>query len=149
MTYEDVKPWIPVIVALVVALPGLLAYINQRRKMPAEEADIYTGAAKKLIDSLAGRLDTVTQRMDAVEVLLRTARSEVDAARAELAKSQLRIEDVERASIRLRLAISAALAGIKALTGQLKAASLTPCWTPGDSVFAEFDVPLKSQGRET
>jgi chromosome segregation ATPase len=145
MTYEDVKPWIPVIVALVVAFPGLLAYINQRRKMPAEEADLYTDAAKKLIDSLAGRLDTVTKRMDDVETLLRTARAEVEAARAELAKSQVRIADVEHAGVRLRLAITTALAGIKALTAQLKAANMTPCWTPGDPVFAEFDVPLKRE----
>jgi chromosome segregation ATPase len=145
MTYEDVKPWIPVIVALVVALPGLLAYINQRRKMPAEQVDIYTGAAKKLIDSLAGRLDSVTKRMDDVEVLLRTARAEVDAAKSELTKSQTRIEEVERASARLRVVVMQALAGIKALTGQIKAANMTPCWTPGDQVFAEFDVPLKRE----
>jgi len=145
MTYEDVKPWIPVVVAIMAALPGLLAYINQRRRMPAEQVDIYTGAAKKLIDSLAARLDVVTRRMDEVEALLRTARIEVDAAKVALAKSQVRIEDFERAGAHLRVAITHALAGIKALTGQLKDANMTPCWTPGDQVFAEFDAPLKRE----
>lgn len=145
MTYEDVKPWIPVIVAIVVALPGLLAYINQRRKMPAEQVDIYTGAAKKLIESLSSRLDTVTQRMDDAEVLLRTARVDVDAAKAELVKSKVRIEDVERASAILRVAITHALAGIKALTGQLKAANMTPCWVPGDPLLTGSVAPLKRE----
>lgn len=140
MTYEDLKPWIPVAVALVAALPGLLAYVNQRRKLPAEEADIYTGAAKKLIDSLTGRLDTVTKRMDSLELVLASARLELDAAKSDVAKAKLRIEDVEHSNTRLRAAITHALAGIKALTKQIQSANLTPVWVPGDTIFTDLDL---------
>lgn len=104
--------WIPVAVALAAAVPGILAYVGQRRKVRAEEADIYTGAARKLIESLTTRLEAVTGRMDKLEVDLRKARDDLDAADAELTKARVQLELMEKSYARMTDAVRVILDGV-------------------------------------
>jgi len=134
--------WIPVVVALVMSVPGLLAYLNTRRKASAETADLYTGAAKKLIDALEARLASVTKRMDESDAALRTARSELDSFKMDLARARAQAEHMATVQIRLRAAIAHLREGIVALSAQLEANGLTPSWKPDDRLFTDLDAAI-------
>lgn len=131
--------WLPVVLALVATIPGILAYLNQRVKVPAESADLVSGAAKKLLDSLSGRLDVVTERMDSLEVQLRKARDDLDIAEANLAKARTQLESVEQANVRLRSAAGLMLDGIRKLVAQLTAIGVAPAWHPSEALIADLN----------
>lgn len=132
--------WIPVVVAMAAAVPGILAYIGQRRKVRAEEADIYTGAARKLIESLTTRLEAVTGRMDKLEVDLRKARDDLDAADAELTKARVQLELMEKSYARMTDAVRVILDGVASLVAQLNALGIVPAWTPPPSLVADLNA---------
>jgi outer membrane murein-binding lipoprotein Lpp len=132
--------WIPVAVALAAAVPGILAYVGQRRKVRAEEADIYTGAARKLIESLTTRLEAVTGRMDKLEVDLRKARDDFDAADAELTKARVQLELMEKSYARMTDAVRVILDGVASLVAQLNALGIVPAWTPPPSLVADLNA---------
>jgi outer membrane murein-binding lipoprotein Lpp len=132
--------WIPVAVALAAAVPGILAYVGQRRKVRAEEADIYTGAARKLIESLTTRLEAVTGRMDKLEVDLRKARDDLDAADAELTKARVQLELMEKSYARMTDAVRVILDGVASLVAQLNALGIVPAWTPPPSLVADLNA---------
>lgn len=131
--------WLPVILAFVATVPGILAYLNQRKKAPAETTDIYTGAAKKLLDTLGERLDKVTARMEGLEASLAKARDDLDAAEEELAKTRAELHSLDNANKRLRNAVGLMLDGIRLLTAQLTEKGVTPAWSPSPALIADLN----------
>lgn len=132
--------WVPVVVALAAAVPGILAYVGQRRKVRAEEADIYTGAARKLIESLTTRLEAVTGRMDKLEIDLRKARDDLDAAESELTRARLQLELMEKSNARMTEAVKVIMDGVASLVAQLNALGIIPAWTPPPSLVADLNA---------
>jgi hypothetical protein len=55
---------IPITIAVVAAIPGVLAYLSQRKKSEAEAADVLTGAATALIIPLRQEIADLRDELD-------------------------------------------------------------------------------------
>lgn len=122
-------PWsviVPILVAIIAAAPGMIAFIKQRRRSKAETADILTTAAERLIRTMETRVATLTCRVTALQ-------QEVDHVRADLNLALEKVEEVERKNRAQAELVTVLLKGIKALTAQLVNAGITPGWTPPDT----------------
>jgi chromosome segregation ATPase len=79
---------IPVVVALVATIPGALAYINSRRKAPAEAAESSTGAAVSSVDRLE-------KQVGALEVKHKELTDELDKTKAEMRRTNMELVKVQ------------------------------------------------------
>jgi hypothetical protein len=58
----------PIVVALIAAIPGIMAYINTRKKGNAEATDIITDTAMALIIPLKGEIAELRQQLDDLRI---------------------------------------------------------------------------------
>lgn len=119
-------PWnvvVPIVVALIAAVPGALAFIKQRRRSKAETADILTTAAERLVKGMESRIKALMDRVKCLE-------QEVDAVRADLRVALEKVADLESENRAQAEVVRVLLKGVKALTAQLVDAGMTPTWTP-------------------
>jgi len=120
MTPEN---WVTLAVALVVASPGLLAWLRQRRKEKADTADVLTTAAGKIVISLQSTADRSEIRMAALET--------------EIAKAEERIGKLEGDNRDLRATLRMCIIGIKKLHAQLVEHQIVPAWEPIEVVIPD------------
>lgn len=104
-----IDSWVPVIIALIAALPGILAYTNGRRKQRAEATQTLTDTSLKLVGALNQRIDelereSMSYRQDiaTLKIQLTEANHEIDRLKALLQQATQRIQALEKENSRLR-----------------------------------------------
>lgn len=59
---------VPVVIAIIAAVPGVMAYIATRKKGDAEATDIITDTAMTLIIPLKGEISELRQQLDDLRI---------------------------------------------------------------------------------
>ena len=107
------------IIALIVAVGGVITAFAARRKNNAEAADVITEAAMKLLDPL-------NKRIDALELLTEQQEKELEILRP------------------LPGIVTAMTKGIHVLISQIREAGLEPKWTPETMPVPEQKHPRRN-----
>jgi len=94
--------WLAIIVAMVAAIPGVLAYINQRKSAKAEAARAKTNNAVKVTGEVWKISEEYKSRVKSLEEKIEELKENVDSL----------------------------LAGIRLLLEQLESHDIIPVWTP-------------------
>jgi len=130
---------LPVVVAIVATIPGALAYLNSRRKAPAEAAESITGAAVSIVDRLEKQVGALEVKLNDLSAELDKTKDDMRRTTAELVKVRgdaelLRAEVVilRAENVRLRDFAAACKSTIESLSTLLKANGFQD--NPGDDM---------------
>lgn len=133
-----IESWVPVVIALVAAIPGVLAFLSGRRKDAATAEGLHVDSLNRVIVALSGRVDDLQKRQDDVESALHQARIALEKAEGDLADTRSKLDAVERQNIRLRTAVQALTTGVRSLIEQVKKAGMVPTWIPDAGLLADI-----------
>lgn len=125
--------WIPLIVALVAALPGLYALLSQSRKDNAEAVDAISQAAAQLVVPLKEENKELRERLGAVE--------------AENRKLKAENERLEERFTELRDLLNLVLEGCNRLCQQLEELGREPVFDPAALLIGEESGGPAGEGR--
>jgi len=135
---------ITLLVALIGAISGSLAYIGQRRKVAAEATDIGVGSLQKVIKVLSEQLESVKSERTAVETALSKAKVDLDAGHAMLRNAREQIALAEERMGYLSRAADHLIEGVSALSKQLRENNVTPVWKPDPAILKSAGLSAKA-----
>jgi chromosome segregation ATPase len=141
MTPEGI---ITLLVALIGAISGSLAYIGQRRKVAAEATDIGVGSLQKVIKVLSEQIDSLKSEQTAVETALSKAKADLDAGHSMLRNAREQIALAEERMGYLARAAGHLVEGVDDLAKQLRENDITPAWKPDLAILKAAGLTVKA-----
>lgn len=115
--------WIPIIVAALAALPGLLALRSNDRKLAAEAKAIETEVYERALKASHGESEKMQARIDRYGVEIEKMQARMDESDQERAALRARVKALENELEEYKF-------GVGLLIGQLVSARMEPTWRP-------------------
>jgi len=130
LKWFETTEFLAFLTAILVAIPGWLAFWRIKRKDKAEATDLITGAATKLIDRLETRLGLAQKSVDSLEVRLAETKAELDRTRCELNVAQDELNELRRRDHLVQDDLKTYALGTNILVRQVRTLGAEPDWSP-------------------
>jgi septal ring factor EnvC (AmiA/AmiB activator) len=128
--FFEANTLVPLLTAILVAVPGWPAFWRIKRKDKAEATDLITGAATKLIDRLETRLGLAQKSIDSLEIRLGETKAELDRTRCELNVARDELNELRRGERLKTRDLATYVAGAGILINQVRTLGVEPDWSP-------------------
>lgn len=121
MSWQEVAP--QVLLAIVAALPGIYAIWRGRHKEKADVAKVITEAAGNLVEEYKSELESLKLLLAQQQEEIKCLEFQVERQTEKIALQSVRIDTLEAEREEV-------LAGVRALTAQIRKLGHDPVWEP-------------------